>query len=121
MPGVRKKGGGAFLIEKTAPPRGAPPQDSTTPVRHARQGSRLSASTVCPACGTTNDSTHTFCVNCGTRLGSTAVAAPGAPTAGPPPATPPPMMPYPAGYPYYAPPFPRRASFSDMLSGLFDV
>jgi len=121
IPRIPDKGVGAVLTRNNDAAPGSPPQDSTTPVRHARQGSRLSASTVCPACGTTNDSTHTFCVNCGTRLGSTAVAAPGAPTAGPPPATPPPMMPYPAGYPYYAPPFPRRASFSDMLSGLFDV
>jgi len=31
------------------------------------------------------------------------------------------VAPYPGGYPYYAPPFPRRATFSDMLSGMFDV
>ena len=31
------------------------------------------------------------------------------------------MAAYPGGYPYYAPPFPQRATFSDMLSGLFDV
>ena len=46
---------------------------------------------------------------------------PGVPAAGPPPAAPPPAAPYPGGYPYYAPPYPRRATFSDMLSGLFDV
>ncbi|HWM53030.1 MAG TPA: hypothetical protein VNP71_07695 [Thermoplasmata archaeon] len=80
----------------------------------------LAASTVCPACGTTNASTNTFCVNCGTRLGA-AAAAPGAPAAGPPLAGPPPVAAYPGGYPYYALPFPRRATFSDMLSGLFDV
>jgi len=82
----------------------------------------LSASTVCPACGTANAATNTFCVNCGTRLGTVLAAAPVVPPAGPPPAAPPPYVPYPTPYPYYAPaPFPRRATFSDMLSGLFDV
>ncbi|TLZ82413.1 MAG: hypothetical protein E6K03_07245 [Methanobacteriota archaeon] len=81
----------------------------------------MSASTACPACGTANAATNTFCVNCGTRLGSAPAAAPGAPAAGPPPVGPPPIAPYPGGYPYYAPPFPRKATFSDMLSGLFDV
>src|SRR3989442_803279 len=38
----------------------------------------------------------------------------------PPPHMPPPYVPYPTPYPYYAP-FPRRATFGDMLSGLFDV
>src|SRR6266849_4867269 len=74
----------------------------------------------CPACGTVNAATNTFCVNCGTRLGSVVPAAPGFRPAGPPPAAPPPYVPYPTPYPYYAP-FPRRATFSDMLSGLFDV
>src|SRR5439155_230310 len=66
-------------------------------------------------------SSNAFCVNCGTRLGTAGVTAPGAAGAGPPPAVPPPVAPYPGGYPYYAPPFPRRATFSDMLSGMFDV
>src|SRR5713226_7852916 len=74
----------------------------------------------CPACGTVNAATNTFCVNCGTRLGSVVPAAPGVRPAGPPPAAPPPYVPYPTPYPYYAP-FPRRATFSDMFSGLFDV
>src|SRR5256712_11053806 len=81
---------------------------------------RLSASIACPACGTANAATNTFCVNCGTRLGSFVPAAPVVPPAGPPAAAPPPYVPYPTPYPYYAP-FPRRATFSDMLSGLFDV
>jgi len=67
-----------------------------------------------------NAATNTFCVNCGTRLGSFVPAAPIVPPSGPPPAAPPPYVPYPTPYPYYAP-FPRRATFGDMLSGLFDV
>ncbi len=67
-----------------------------------------------------NAATNTFCVNCGTRLGSVVPAAPVVPPAGPPPAAPPLYVPYPTPYPYYAP-FPRRATFSDMFSGLFDV
>src|SRR3989475_6353158 len=100
---------------------GSPPQDSTTRPRDARRGSRLSASTVCPVCATTTPSATASCVNCGTRLGAAEVTAPGALAAGAPPAVPPPVAPYPGGYPYYAPPFPRRATFSDMLSGMFDV
>ena len=80
----------------------------------------MSASIACPACGTANAATNTFCVNCGTRLGSVVPAAPVVPPAGPPAAAPPPYVPYPTPYPYYAP-FPRRATFGDMLSGLFDV
>ena len=80
----------------------------------------MSASIACPACGTVNAATNTFCVNCGTRLGSVVPAGPGFRPAGPPPAAPPPYVPYPTPYPYYAP-FPRRATFSDMFSGLFDV
>ena len=80
----------------------------------------MSASIACPACGTANAATNTFCVNCGTRLGAFVPAAPVVPPAGPPAAAPPPYVPYPTPYPYYAP-FPRRASFGDMLSGLFDV
>ena len=80
----------------------------------------MSASIACPACGTANAATNTFCVNCGTRLGAFVPAAPVVPPAGPPAAAPPPYVPYPTPYPYSAP-FPRRASFGDMLSGLFDV
>src|SRR5439155_15716135 len=117
----RIKESARFSLEITTRLWGSPPQDSTTRPRDARRGSRLSASTVCPVCGTTNPSSNAFCVNCGTRLGTAGVTAPGAAVAGPPPAAPPPAAPYPGGYPYYAPPFPRRATFSDMLSGLFDV
>src|SRR2546426_241179 len=109
-----------FSLEITWPPVGQPPQGSTSSRRDARRGERLSASIACPACGTVNAATNTFCVNCGTRLGSFVPAAPIVPPSGPPPAAPPPYVPYPTPYPYYAP-FPRRATFSDMLSGLFDV
>src|SRR3989442_13196124 len=109
-----------FSLEITWPPVGQPPQGSTSSRRDARRGKRLSASIACPACGTVNAATNTFCVNCGTRLGSFVPAAPIVPPSGPPPAAPPPYVPYPTPYPYYAP-FPRRATFSDMLSGLFDV
>src|SRR5206468_3943789 len=117
----RIKESAGFSLEITTRLWGSPPQDSTTRPRDARRGSRLSASTVCPVCGTTNPSSNAFCVNCGTRLGAAGVTAPGALAAGAPPAVPPPVAPYPGGYPYYAPPFPRRATFSDMLSGMFDV
>lgn len=81
----------------------------------------MSASTACPACGTVNAAVNSFCVNCGTRLGTGTPAAASTPPSGPPPTTPPAYAPYPTGYPYYAPPFPRTATFSNMLSGLFDV
>jgi len=90
----------------------------------------LSASNVCPACGAVNGATDLFCVNCGTRLGMPTAAAlppaysttpPGYPA--PPPGYPPaPGMPGPGGtYPYPPAPPPRRATFSTILSALFDV
>src|SRR2546427_4638022 len=121
IPRIPDKGVGAVLTRNNDAPWGSPPQDSTTSVRHARRGLRLSASTMCPACGTTNASTNSFCVNCGTVLGTAATVARAGPAAGPTPPGLPPIAPYPGGYPYYPPPFPQSATFSDMLSGLFGV
>ena len=86
---------------------------------------------MCPACGFSNAPEDLFCRNCGSPL---APAAPPAAGAGPPPYAPPygppapPVYPgaYPGPYPAYpaypyGPPPPRRATVSDMLSGLFDV
>jgi len=84
----------------------------------------LSASIVCPACGATNSPTHTFCINCGIRLPAAPVP-PGVPPPGvpsPPPAAypAPGAYPYPTAYPYYGVP-PRTATFSEILSGTFQV
>ena len=79
----------------------------------------MAASNVCPACGKASAPTSTFCVKCGARL-----AAPAAGPVGPPPQypfPPPPAYGYPPQYPYYAWPPPPRATFSDMLSGMFRV
>ncbi len=98
------------------------------------RGVALSVPTVCPACGSANAPSNTFCLNCGTRLipASPAPLPPSYPPAYPPgyppgyPAPPPYPMPvppaYPGGYPPYAwgPPM-RGSRAGDLLSGTFEV
>lgn len=100
------------------------------------EGFPLSTSGLCPSCGRPVVAGQRFCVNCGAALPTSppaqAAAPPSAPAA-PPPAgypaagAPPPAYAqpaYPPGYPgygpYYAPPV-RRADFSNIFSGTFDV
>jgi hypothetical protein len=125
IPAIPDKGTGAVLTRNNQAIRGpTATRLNYFAARCPAGGSALSASIACPACGTVNAATNTFCVNCGTRLGSGGPAAPVVSPAGPPPASPPaspsPYVPYPAPYPYYGP-VPRRATFGDMPFGLFDV
>lgn len=78
----------------------------------------MSASIVCPACGSANGPANAFCSNCGATLTPRAAAPAGYPPAGypPPPAWPYATMPPPA--PYYPT---QRASATEMVSGMFDV
>jgi len=86
----------------------------------------LSASAVCPSCGTLNLPANLFCTNCGVRL--VPAAAVTASPATSPQATPPGIPPtapsgFPAAggaYPYFPPP-PQRANAPNILSGMFDV
>src|SRR5688572_12739415 len=94
----------------------------------------LSLSNVCPSCGAVNAPANLFCTNCGKPLQPSmpppafpprdAAAPPPYPYAGPP-AAPPVAYPgaYPGTYPgpyVYRPP-PRQATFSTILSAMFDV
>ena len=86
----------------------------------------MSASAVCPSCGTLNLPANLFCTNCGVRL--VPAAAVTASPATSPQATPPGIPPtapsgFPAAggaYPYFPPP-PQRANAPNILSGMFDV
>jgi hypothetical protein len=90
-------------------------------------GRPLAASNTCPSCGAINNASNLFCIHCGRPLTAPGMplsptpypyptpTAPGYPL-GQPPGAPPPT----AVYPYFGPP-PRRATFSSILSGMFDV
>ena len=97
----------------------------------------MSAPATCPSCGRPTAPGQRFCGNCGAALPAAAVPPPSVPppsAAGPPPYPPPPgYAPPAAGYPPpyppppgaayagpYAPP-PRRADFSNLFSGTFQV
>jgi len=90
----------------------------------------MSASRFCPNCGRPVPLENSFCVSCGFAMPPPAgvapprmppPATPGAPGGVPPPSPPAAYAAYPPGAPppYYQPP--KRAGFSSILSGTFDV
>lgn len=87
-------------------------------------GSSLSVSRFCPNCGRPVPGGNNFCASCGFALSPQTGGAPPIAPSVPPPVTPPPAYPYPGYAPAPPPaywPGVRRATFSDMFSGVMDV
>lgn len=90
-------------------------------------GSSLSASRFCPNCGKPVPAGNNFCVSCGSAIAPLTGGAPPAPLGAPggaPPPGPPPVYAYAAPPPGAPPgywPGVRRATFSEIISGTFDV
>ena len=78
----------------------------------------MSASIVCPACGTANGPANVFCTNCGASLAPRALAPAGAPPGGYFPPAPSPYVGMPPAAPYYPMP---TAGAMDIVSAMFRV